>query len=160
MNWSLNNFIFNILWPICLGQSALKAENRKICDILSIDFFELERTGYLADVSVSNYDTKTDARPFDTINDILRCLSLVQSLLKGRNPPIWCWRAPTPMRLSGTDGLIYLWWHGMYLKNYYSLFYEKSQPTSVMFRKFRNPTVGLDQTRLSPWPAVTAGEIS
>ena len=46
-----------------------------------------------------------DARNFDTINDILRYLSLVQSLLKGRNTSIWRQRAPTPLRLSGTDGL-------------------------------------------------------
>ena len=32
---------------------------------------------------------KTAARPFDTICDILRALRLVQSLLKGRNAPIW-----------------------------------------------------------------------
>ena len=30
---------------------------------------------------------ETDARPFDTIHDILQCLSLVQSFLKGRNAP-------------------------------------------------------------------------
>ena len=30
-----------------------------------------------------------NARNFDTINVIIRCLSLVQSLLKGRNAPIW-----------------------------------------------------------------------
>ena len=33
------------------------------------------------------YYRKTAARPFDTIHDILRSLSLVQSLLKGRNSP-------------------------------------------------------------------------
>ena len=32
---------------------------------------------------------KMDAPNFDTVHDILRCLSLVQSLLKGRNAPIW-----------------------------------------------------------------------
>ena len=37
----------------------------------------------------SNYDRKMDALPFDTIHDILRCLSLMQSLLKDRNGPIW-----------------------------------------------------------------------
>ena len=30
----------------------------------------------------------------------------MQSLLKGRNAQIWRMRAPTHMRLSGTDGLI------------------------------------------------------
>ena len=46
-----------------------------------------------------------DARPFDTINDILRCLSLVQSLYEDRNAPNWRKREPTHMRLSGTDKL-------------------------------------------------------
>ena len=35
------------------------------------------------------YDRKTAAWPFDTIHDILRSFSLAQSLLKGRNSPIW-----------------------------------------------------------------------
>ena len=30
-----------------------------------------------------------DTRNFDTIHDMLRCLDLVQSLLKGQNAPIW-----------------------------------------------------------------------
>ena len=51
------------------------------------------------------YDRKNAARPFDTIHDILRSLSLVNSLLKGRNAPIWRKRVPTHMRLSVTDGL-------------------------------------------------------
>ena len=48
----------------------------------------------------SLYDRKTAARPFDTIHDNLRYLSLVQSLLKGRNASLWCLREPTHMRLS------------------------------------------------------------
>ena len=50
-------------------------------------------------------DRKIDARPFDTILDILRCISLVQFLLKGLNAPFWFKREPTYMRLSGTDRL-------------------------------------------------------
>ena len=46
-----------------------------------------------------------DARPFATIHDILRFLSLVQSLLKGGNAPIWRNREPTHIRLSGSDRL-------------------------------------------------------
>ena len=38
-----------------------------------------------------------DARPFDTIHDILPCLSLTQSLLKGRNAP------EAPEARSGTQ---------------------------------------------------------
>ena len=30
-----------------------------------------------------------DARNFDIIHDIVRCLSLVQSFLEGYNAPIW-----------------------------------------------------------------------
>ena len=68
-------------------------------------FLNCERTCGLTDVPASIYDRKTAARPFDTNHNILRCLSLAQSLLKGRNAPIWRMRAPTHMRLSGTDGL-------------------------------------------------------
>ena len=53
------------------------------------------------------YDRKTAARPFDTIYDTLRSLSLVQCLLKDQNPPIWRQRAPTHMTLSRTDRLSY-----------------------------------------------------
>ena len=41
------------------------------------------------DIPASIYDRTIDARPFDTPNDILRCLSFVQSLFKDRNAPIW-----------------------------------------------------------------------
>ena len=41
------------------------------------------------DVQASIYDRKTAARRFDSIHDILRFLSRVQSLLEGQNPPIW-----------------------------------------------------------------------
>ena len=51
-------------------------------------FFDFE-TCDSTDVPASNYARKIAARPFDTIHDILRCLSLAQSLLKGRNAPIW-----------------------------------------------------------------------
>ena len=50
---------------------------------------------------------KTAARPFDTTHDILRCLSLVQPILKGRSAPIGRLQEPTHIRLSGTDGLSY-----------------------------------------------------
>ena len=43
--------------------------------------------------------------PFDTTHDILRSLSVVQSLLKARNSPNWRQRAPTHMNLSGTEEL-------------------------------------------------------
>ena len=59
----------------------------------------------MTDVQAAMYDRKTAARPFDTISDILRSLSLVQSLLKARNSPNWRERAPTHMNLSVTEGL-------------------------------------------------------
>ena len=52
-------------------------------------FLNCERTCGLTDVPASIYDRKTAARPFDTNHNIIRCLSLAQFLLKGRNAPIW-----------------------------------------------------------------------
>ena len=72
--------------------------------MLSI-FLNSESAFDLIDVPGSIYDIKLTARRFDTINDILKSLSLAQSLLKGRNAPIWRQREPTHLRLSGTDGL-------------------------------------------------------
>ena len=57
---------------------------------------------YLRDDAASNYDRKTNARPIDSIHDILRCLSLVQYLLEDRNANM---RELTHMRLKGADGL-------------------------------------------------------
>ena len=53
------------------------------------------------------YRTPT-VRHFETIQDILQSLSLVESLLKGRNAPIWLQRDPTHKRLSVTEGLSFL----------------------------------------------------
>ena len=64
---------------------------------------------YLTYISAGKHDLKTDARRFDTIDNILRSLTIAQSL-KDRKTPIWRQREPTyimgHMRLSGTDGLI------------------------------------------------------
>ena len=67
-------------------------------------FLSCKSTCDLTDVPASIYE-KMDARPFDPIHDVLRCLSLVQSLLKGRNAPIWRKREQTHMRLLETDRL-------------------------------------------------------
>ena len=48
-----------------------------------------ERTYGLTEVPASIYDRKTDARRFDTIHDILRCRSPAESLVQGRNAPVW-----------------------------------------------------------------------
>ena len=60
-------------------------KNREIFDIRAFDFFNCESTCDFTDVSASIYDRKAPARTFDTIHDNLRCLSLVQSILKGQN---------------------------------------------------------------------------
>ena len=77
-------------------------KNREICDIRAFDFLNCESTCDLTDVQASIYDRKM-ARPSDTINAILRCLSLVQSLLLGRDARIWRKRETSHMRLSATD---------------------------------------------------------
>ena len=82
-----------------------KTKNREICDIRAFDLFYCESTCDLTEVKASIYDRKYAARPFDSIHDILRCVSLVQSLQKGRNAPIWRKREPTHLRPSGTDRL-------------------------------------------------------
>ena len=55
-----------------------------------------------------------DAQNFETIHDILRCFSLVQSLLKGRNTPIrrngnqgvkWLYLSSVKFAVSGGQGL-------------------------------------------------------
>ena len=68
-------------------------------------FLNCEKTCDWTDASASMYDRKAAARSFDIIHDILRSHSLVKSLLKGQNAPIWRQRAPMHMDLSGTDGL-------------------------------------------------------
>ena len=50
----------------------------------------------LVDVPASIYVRKTAVQNFETIHDILRHLSLAQSLSKRRNAPIWP---------AGTEGL-------------------------------------------------------
>ena len=68
---------------------AQKRKKLKFVKIMALIFLNCESTCDLLDVPASIYDRKMDARPFDTINDILRGLSLAQSLLKRRNAPIW-----------------------------------------------------------------------
>ena len=87
---------------------AIQSKSQKIVKFVKfwpLIFLNCESTYDLTNVLASIYDRKMDARPFDTIHDILRRLSLVQYLLKGRNAPIRCKREPTHMRLSGTDRL-------------------------------------------------------
>ena len=72
---------------------------------VTLIFFNCKSKCDLTDVPGSIYDIKTVARRFRTIQDIQRSLSLAQSLLKGRNAPIWRKRGPTHMTLSRTDEL-------------------------------------------------------
>ena len=54
----------------------------------AFDFFlNCESLCDFTDVLASIYDRKMDARSFDTILDIRRCLSFVQSLFENRNAP-------------------------------------------------------------------------
>ena len=56
--------------------------------IMAQIFLNSESTCNSTDVPASMYGRKIAARPFDTIHDTLRSLSLAQSLLKRRNAPI------------------------------------------------------------------------
>ena len=68
-------------------------------------FFNCEGTYDLTVVPAPIYYSKPMDRPFDTIRNVLKSLSHVQSLLKDRNAPICRQREPTHLRLSGTEGL-------------------------------------------------------
>ena len=66
---------------------AIPSQSRKIVKflkIMALFFLNCESEFDLTDAPSSIYDRKMDARFFDTIHDTLRCLSLAQSLLKGR----------------------------------------------------------------------------
>ena len=98
--------LFTIFYDLSVSRNPLsKAKNREIWKIRALDFFKYKSTCDLTDVSASIDDRKRDDWPFDTIDDILWCLRLVQSLIKGRNALIWRKRKPTHMRLSETDRL-------------------------------------------------------
>ena len=71
----------------------------------SLTFLCCESACHFTDVPAKIYDRTMVARHFDAIHDILRCLGLVQYLLKRQNAPIRRKREPTHMRLSGTDRL-------------------------------------------------------
>ena len=67
-----------MLSPLSLTRSALKVKNCEIDFDIRV-FFNFEIRCDLMDVPASIYDIKTTARHFDTIDDILRPLSLAQS---------------------------------------------------------------------------------
>ena len=64
-------------------------------------FFNCESMWDLTDFQASMYDRITAAWPSNTIHDILRSLSLAQSLLRDRSPPILTSRTPS--------GLMRIW---------------------------------------------------
>ena len=78
-----------------------KSINHEICENRGTNDFDCEIKLNITDVPASIYDRKTAARPFDTIHDILQSLSLVQSLLSGRNASNF----KAHMGLPGIDGL-------------------------------------------------------
>ena len=69
-------------WYVLTLFSRLYGPNLEICVIWP-------KSGNLTDFPASIYVKKAAARSFDTIRDILRSLSLAQSLFKGRNAQIW-----------------------------------------------------------------------
>ena len=52
-------------------------KNREIRKIRAFDFLNCDSTCDLINVQASIYDRKMDARPCDTLHDILGCLSLL-----------------------------------------------------------------------------------
>ena len=79
--------LFRIFYDLAVSRNPL-SENLDICEILSFDIFNCGIMCDLTNVPSWIYDRKIDARPFHAIHDILRWLSLVQSLLD-RNASIW-----------------------------------------------------------------------
>ena len=109
MNWSLNDIICNILWPLYLAQ-IIRSQSQKIVKFVIFEpliVLNCSRTCDLTDVPASNNDRKTDARPLNTFHDILRFISrdFSVTVLKGRDAPIWRNLELTHIRLSGADGL-------------------------------------------------------
>ena len=71
---------------------AIRSQYRKIAKFLkcmALIFWNRASTCGSTDLPVAIYDRKIAARRFDSIHDILRFLSLAQSLLKGLSAPIW-----------------------------------------------------------------------
>ena len=117
---------------------AIRSQCQKIIKFIifgPLIFLNCERMCYLTDILAWNYDRKTDVRPFDTTFDILRCLSLVKSLVKGQNAPIWRIRKPTHMRLSGTDGLTFTTVNHTFFR--ISKVWSTLQILSIWFKHFR-----------------------
>ena len=74
---------------------------------ISTDFFNCESSCDLPDNPSPIYDRKTASRRFDTTHIIIRSLSLLQSLLKGRNAQIWRQREPTFWEQAGLRHLYF-----------------------------------------------------
>ena len=62
-------------------------------------FLNCESTCDFTDGPASIFDQNMNARPFDTLHDMLRFLSFVESLIEDRNAPIWRKGEPTHLRL-------------------------------------------------------------
>ena len=86
INGNLNNNSYRVRWPLSLAPSAFKVKN--FVKIKAVIVWKCESRCELTDVPASLNDKKNPARLFDTISDILRSLSLAQSLLKVWNAPI------------------------------------------------------------------------
>ena len=55
------NTIFEIFWPFSLALSALKVENREICEVQGTYFLNCESMSDLTNVPASIYDRKSAA---------------------------------------------------------------------------------------------------
>ena len=117
---------------------AIRSKSQKIVKFVIFGvfiFFNCESTCDFTDITASIYDRKMDARLFDNIHDILRCISLVQSLLEALLAQIWPKQEPQHMRLLVTDRLT--------LQNLLQGHYDNIQPaclpqSSSKFQKSRS----------------------
>ena len=79
------DILLTILLPLSLAKSAIKIKIVKVVLFVALIILNSECTCDLTNVAASIYDRKIAVQTFDTIHDILRSLSLAQSLFEGRN---------------------------------------------------------------------------
>ena len=76
INWSWNNNVHNILWPLSLAQFlSLSLKIVKFAKFMPQNFWNWESTYDPTDVLDLICDRETTARPFDTIYDLYRPIS-------------------------------------------------------------------------------------
>ena len=82
-------------------KNAFESRNYLVCIFCNLSWKKMKTHKWLSFLKIKMYLRKLvcllmtipywimDARNFDTIHDLLRCLSLVQMILNGRNAQIW-----------------------------------------------------------------------